>query len=109
MSTELAWAAGFFDGEGCFSVIKRKNQEPNLVISITQADVRPLKRFAKIVNLGIRGPIFRKDSGFGQKGHYLVRTSGKEAWRVAHLLMPYLSEPKKEQYQSCLDRGARVW
>ena len=37
--TELAYFAGFFDGEGCVAIYKKK-----YVVSLTNTDVRPLKK-----------------------------------------------------------------
>ena len=39
MATELAYFAGFFDGEGCVAAYRRK-----YVVSLTNCDVRPLVR-----------------------------------------------------------------
>jgi hypothetical protein len=46
-SPQLAWAAGFFDGEGCVSVRrdKRPGRKPALHLDIEQTDERPLRRF----------------------------------------------------------------
>ena len=45
---EQAWAAGFFDGEGCFSVSKRGYA----VCMITQNDTEALLRFKDVVGVG---------------------------------------------------------
>jgi hypothetical protein len=52
---ELAWAAGFFDGEGCFSYTERAR---NGVATIGQVDLAALERFQSAVGrLGkIYGP-----------------------------------------------------
>jgi hypothetical protein len=104
-STELAWAAGFFDGEGCFTV-RHSRERPALVLSITQVDRRPLDRFAAILGLKVLGPRTRLD-GYNQKPWYLVKVTGKRAEELAKLLSRYLSEPKKEQLAVCLDKVAR--
>lgn len=46
--TELAWLAGFFDGEGCVSIFKiprleGKYIEYKMTVSISQKDKRPLE------------------------------------------------------------------
>jgi hypothetical protein len=51
---ELAWAAGFFDGEGCFSYTERARYG---VATIGQTDIRALERFRDAVGVGkIYGP-----------------------------------------------------
>ena len=55
---ELAWAAGFFDGEGCFSYTEKARYG---VATITQADIRPLDRFKTAVRVGnVYGPYDKK-------------------------------------------------
>lgn len=55
--TELAWAAGLYDGEGCTT--NRGNNQP--VMSISQSDPYVLERFAKAVGVGkVHGPYMRE-------------------------------------------------
>lgn len=48
---DLAWAAGFFDGEGSIGIYKRHHAPTSfaLTVSLSQVDPRPLRRFAAIV------------------------------------------------------------
>jgi hypothetical protein len=58
---ELAWAAGFFDGEGCFSFAERARYG---VATIGQTDVQALERFRHAVGVGtIYGPYDYKYPG----------------------------------------------
>ena len=51
---EIAWAAGFFDGEGCFSYIQKARY---VCLRIGQSELEPLERFREAVGLGkIYGP-----------------------------------------------------
>lgn len=110
MNTELAWAAGFFDGEGCFYVKRRrKNSRVReagrvsvLALNIRQNDPRPLDRFAAVFGLTVNGPYTRPD-GLSSNPFYVIETSGTRAKWVADQLLEYLSEPKREQLQRCLD------
>lgn len=53
-SEDRAWAAGFFDGEGCFSLATRGNRA---VATISQNDREVLDRFRAVVGCGaIYGP-----------------------------------------------------
>lgn len=90
---DLAWAAGFFDGEGT-AYAKKNGAYSYLYLGLSQRDSRPMKRWVDIVQCG---KVYKKNS----------TTSGKEfndwmCWGDAvdillNELWPYLSEPKKEQ------------
>ena len=96
---ELAWAAGFYDGEGnCWASAKTGV----LKIAVSQADPRPLRRFhAAVLRLGkLDGPYLRP--------HRVHRENHSEMWTwhaqnyedfhyVIGWLWEFLSEPKREQ------------
>lgn len=72
-SYELAWAAGFFEGEGTFC---RKQAQ------IAQNDLAPLSRFASAVGLGgITGPYQHKNA----KGQHYVWATGQSG-HIEYLL-----------------------
>lgn len=85
---EIAWAAGFFDGEGSVYFTGKY-----LVLAITQADRRPLDRFRAAVDLGtVNGP-YRTE-----KSPYFTYSAGVYGVQpVIEKLWPLLSEPKREQ------------
>lgn len=97
---ELAWAAGFFDGEGCVS--RKKNQSngrraPFLQVSQTNRVV--LDRFqAAVGGLGvIYGPYRQKKRTHSP--YWLYSTSNFEATQaVGTMLWSFLSPVKKEAY-----------
>ena len=87
IQTELAWAAGLFDGEGCTSLYSKRR---SIQVSISQKyDRFVLDRFKAAVGGGY---IYWPES---QSGYY--RISGVPALLVLQQLWPYLSPPKKEQ------------
>lgn len=109
MSTELAWAAGFFDGEGSVSirVDKRPGRKPALQLSIEQNDPRPLHRFALAVGHGrvtcrkaIRPP--------ARKVMYRVAMGHAATVSTIIALWPWLSEPKREQYARAAQEVIRL-
>jgi hypothetical protein len=112
--TEHAWAAGFFDGEGCAHARKSAHgpwRKPNL--SISQVDRRPLDRFCDAVGVDrqyVRGP--RRQGGYGNKGVYEVSLNSLPmVIQVLDAIGPYLSEPKREQVASMMaqhEEGKRV-
>lgn len=92
---ELAWAAGFFDGEGCVS--GRGNRKGLPQIAITQHESPDcLLRFKKaVLNRGrVYGPRWDKR---GRGPIYVYNASTFEnAQFIVALLWKYLSEPKRE-------------
>ena len=91
MEAELAWAAGFFDGEGTTSYFRSKNwYGPRM--SITQKGRIPLDRFLAAVGVG-KIYIIRK-----RNGQYSWNCQTKEGvHNVLNKLWPYLCEVKKKQ------------
>jgi hypothetical protein len=58
---ELAWAAGFYDGEGCLGIFKNK-RGLMLHMDIGQVDRAVLDRFQAAVELGnVAGPYLKKN------------------------------------------------
>ena len=96
---ELAWAAGFFDGEGStgFNDPIRKYGR----MSIHQVDRRSLFRFrAAVLDRGtIRGP-YDKDTG--QPISLWECTTFQTVQAVLAMLWPFLGEAKKEQAKPVL-------
>ena len=84
--TELAWAAGFFDGEGC--TFSNGKDYPRMVAA--QMDRRPLDRLHAAVGFGIVKPV--------RRGGFEWVVSDWQDVRIVHMLLwPYLSQPKREQ------------
>lgn len=94
--TELAWAAGFVDGEGCFSTMRnRRDKVRNYpLLTISQRDRFVLDRFMVAVGDGyVNGPYLNRGGGA-----FYYRVNGYErVLRVAKLLWPYLSPVKQAQ------------
>lgn len=104
MSLELAWAAGFFDGEGCTSthLVKANHRNPEymgLVMRVGQTDREPLERFQAAVGCGnIGGPYYRRNRPSAQP-YYQWSVSGERVEAVLDLLWEWLSTPKRLQAQ----------
>lgn len=102
--TDLAWAAGFVDGEGCFSMKRRSHGTRfGFRFTVNQIDRRPLDRLAKILGRGVvKGPRISKSAKHSPV--WRLDISGKHAITIYELLEPYLSEPKREQAIRVLDQ-----
>lgn len=91
---QIAWAAGFFDAEGCSS---RTGLYP--LVTVSQANPEPLERFVGAVESAkIRGPF--TNNGKGTKPMWSAYAYTWRAVSVIRLLLPHLSEPKREQARS---------
>lgn len=91
---ERAWAAGFFDGEGCVHIAELKTRyglRHCLRITVTQRKIEPLTRFTYAV--GVEGSMEFKQQG---KGCWQLVYAGPKAQAVLRALLPFLSLKKQE-------------
>lgn len=104
MSTEaeIAWAAGLFEGEGCFTTQKQQNPKYVMIaarLHMTDEDV--VRRFHKVVGVGyVNGPY--RHGGLGKKPAWIWATQKTdEVIAVYKMLSPWLGERRRA-------RGAEV-
>ena len=109
---QLAWAAGFFDGEGSVFVNNNKRSKGGTTgkmyslvsvdISVAQVRREPLDRFHAAVGIGtVNGPYAPRSN---QQPHFRFNASGRPSvLHIATALWPYLSQPKREQFHRCWD------
>jgi hypothetical protein len=102
---EIAWAAGFFEGEGYFSSIKRQllhgapRQYP--YVGINNTDYAMLLRFQAIVGCGKIKP---RNAPYGRKKQWRwIASKRAEAEHVRDLLWPWLSERRREYALTLFD------
>ena len=89
---ELAWAAGFFDGEGSIY----RDSRGSVRLSANQIRPEPLHRFVQAVGVGrVYGP-------YGPKQVHQIQLVGEKAHQVIDRLLPLLSPPKREQIERVL-------
>jgi hypothetical protein len=100
---KLAWAAGFFDGEGCFSFTDKAAYAS---VSIVQVERRPLERFQDAIGgLGtIYGPYFKLYPGrmSKQPWHQYRAYRREHVQAIAALLWFKLGETKRQQAKTVL-------
>jgi hypothetical protein len=87
----LAWAAGFFDGEGCTTLQKTKAGGKYPVIAVVQKDPQLLEKFNQAI--GDIGKIYVRKNGV----HTLRIFSYTKVKIAIDLLWPWLGEVKKAQ------------
>ena len=107
-NSDIAWAAGFFDAEGCTSV-KRSNGHLYPQIVIGQKDPTILRLWLKRMNRP--GKVYQT-SGIQHLGthsgqrqiRYQISISGIKAELIIECLWPWLCETKREQARQVLSR-----
>lgn len=100
-AVEIAWAAGFFDGEGHTSAASR-----SLRLALTQVVRENLERFARA--MGGRGRIYGPRKAKRGNDYYHWQTPNRpEAMKCLELLWPLLGEAKREQARAAVSRLTR--
>jgi hypothetical protein len=99
---ELAWAAGFFDGEGCVGTspgapTKSGVTRRYLRAAVTQKHPPLLEKFAAL----FEGGAIRSES---RRTMHQFQVNGRQAFRVMDLLWPWLGEQKKADFKRALLR-----
>lgn len=93
---DLAWAAGFIDGEGHFGIANKERMTPQIYLSAGQCDRRVLDRLQAILGGKVYGPYKQKKAGHND--YHYWRLGSQETKVAAERLWPWLSEVKKEQF-----------
>lgn len=89
--TELAWLAGFLDGEGCIGIYRHKTNTSRgyqLRVSVVNTDLASLLKF----KIAFGGPIWKADrkGSLGKKVCWEWQVTGKAAELALQQLFPYL-------------------
>lgn len=96
--SEAAWAAGIFEGEGCFAVDRRCHGSPRLRVTMTDEDV--IRRLHQAV--GGRGSVCavsRKDSKPHWKQPWLwTVTNEEDVLAVVTMFLPWLGERRRARW-----------
>jgi hypothetical protein len=95
---ELAWAAGFYDGEGCtYSSRLNPTSWPCVTLNVNQIEPTTLRRMAAALGCGfVSGPHARKQAH--HRPIYQYRISNFEQAQAAVAKMwKWLGQPKREQ------------
>jgi hypothetical protein len=99
---ELAWAAGFFDGEGTAYLCQSNRIYYHFRLALPQVERGPLERFqAAVGGAGIIGGPYKPSSGGGRPIHRW-RCNSVQGKEVLKKLWPYLCEVKRAQATKAL-------
>lgn len=103
--TSVAWAAGFFDGEGTVITrlfLRNGRQHRNIECGIGQVDREVLDRFREIVGVGaVNGPYDR--SARRSPMYFYDARKIKDVRHIHHLLSPYLGTVKLAQFKKAIE------
>tara|TARA_R100000234_G_C4833456_1_gene107915 strand:+ start:138 stop:476 length:339 start_codon:yes stop_codon:yes gene_type:complete len=96
--TDVAWAAGLFEGEGCITDDKKKYRR--LQLSMTDEDV--MEKFVRIVNYGrLNGPYIPGKPGFRRAKHkpfwYWSVGRRSEVLRILKMFIPYFGQRRSQK------------
>jgi hypothetical protein len=103
---QVAWAAGFFEGEGC--ITHKNKKKDRQVISLNNTDKDVIERFISIVNYGnLRGPY--KSNGTKHKPthkpYWMWEVAKKsEVKRILEMFLPYLGKRRRQRAEQALYR-----
>ena len=106
---ELAWAAGFFDGEGCVYSsnmnTKRPRKGKTIHFDIAQTDRQVLDRFTNALGIGkVYGPYPGSGKGPNNKDYYRYTLAGFEKCQAAvALIWKNLGSIKRQQASLALE------
>lgn len=101
---ELAWCAGFFDGEGSTFIVRRKRitlpPRAEVKLSIGQAHPAVLERFVQYFDMGkVRGPYLSNSL----TEFWMCSCQGPRVDGIMRKMWPYLDRVKRQQYITARD------
>ena len=100
--TEVAWAAGLWDGEGSAGAYRMGQRLPIMKLSLSQTNQEIVDRFfAAIGHVGrVYGPYPPHNTG--RQPFWIWQLVGARSEEVMDRLWPYLSSPKRLQYDAAV-------
>lgn len=97
--TDLAWAAGLIEGEGCFTLHSKKH--PYLLVDMCDKDV--IERLKTVFPFGnIRGPYISKKKPT-HKPRWRFDAFGGKARHIMIYLYPYLCERRRAKINELME------
>lgn len=97
---ELAWAAGFYDGEGSTLSVHGNR---GIRVCVNQVVLAPLVRFKEAVGCGVIYGPYKRPGKASDVWHYRAQ-SYAEAQHVIAQLWTWLGDTKREQARVILER-----
>jgi hypothetical protein len=106
--TDIAWAAGIWEGEGCWNVVRRPDRhKPQVQSRLAMTDRDVVERFAAIVGFGgLRYGIQRRPNEKPLAEWYTQRRDMTR--ELIAMFWPYLGERRRAKAQEVLDLGEAI-
>jgi len=103
--TDIAWAAGLFEGEGCLNVFQRSSGKWQTQARLRMADRDVVERFAAIVGFGtVRGPIAPQEAHWSPTWEWYTQRRDTCRSLIA-LFLPYFGERRTAKAHELLALG----
>jgi outer membrane protein assembly factor BamA len=99
-NTDIAWAAGLFEGEGCISL--PSNHSVSLKLKMTDRDVvERLHALFPCPKIEVKNYATSSNPNYKTQYGWNI-TDGKEITRILNLFMPYFGQRRKAKAQELL-------
>lgn len=93
--TDLAWAAGLIDGEGCVLIAKRSGRDYQLRLTVAMVHKPTLDRLQSTFGFGnVRPHVGSRPEGWRQKWVWCI--SARQALTVLELVRPFMTTKAAE-------------
>ena len=98
-ASEVAWAAGIFEGEGSFYLQRNKSSSraPIVILKVLMADEDIIKRLPAATGVGHTGGPFYDQRNEAYKPMWQWITYGSNAYAVVRLFWSWLGQRRREQ------------
>jgi hypothetical protein len=105
--SDLAWAAGLFEGEGCFFIDEHRNghRYPRLQLGMADADV--VERFASLVGYGKIRLRERQREGWSTIYEWSVKDA-RGVMAVTLMLLPWLGVRRRAKAEEVLEIAVTI-
>lgn len=99
---QVAWLAGFIEGEGCLTV--QKNGSCRVTVGLHGRDIEILQDIKSLFGGTVAGPYTRKDND-GTVAYWQV-CRRRDVFRIIKLIYPWLYSRRQTQADKVLDHLA---
>lgn len=96
---DVAWFAGFLEGEGSF--VKRTDNN-GILISVSSTDLDVLRKVEKIFGGSIYEAKRKNKPKHWKDAWYWKTNSSKDCARILKQIMPYMGQRRRGKIQECL-------
>lgn len=98
--TDVAWAAGIIEGEGCFTLHSKNH--PYFLLDMCDKDV--IEKFHTVFPFGnIRGP-YTNSKKPNHKPRWRYDAFGSKARHIMITVFPYMCQRRKEKINKLMDK-----